>query len=305
MSHSRFTRTPGLAAIAVSASLSAATAQAGPVEIIYSAENALYGAGYDIGKADGWMDDTLRSAIRRYQSRTDELKATGNLDPQTLSALGIAHGGVGTISDNAVPNRNAAMAALGLGEQRFGSGSSTSRPVAAALKPEVRPQSDPDPEPEAEPALPEEPETKPTTDVAAISEQEPRQESSAPVESEPAPAPRETAASTLDEPTKAPTREPAAEPEPQPEPQRETTLAAEPEDEAAVEVATAEEPSGADSELPDEPTAAGPPEASEPAEVAEPSVAAEPSADSDPEPTTQSSGGFFSSLFDFLFGWLI
>ncbi len=185
MSHSRFTRTPGLAAIAVSASLSAATAQAGPVEIIYSAENALYGAGYDIGKADGWMDDTLRSAIRRYQSRTDELKATGNLDPQTLSALGIAHGDTGTISDNAVPNRNAAMAALELGEQRFGSGSSTSRPVAAAPKPEVRPQ--PEPEPEAEPALPEEPETQPTTDVAAIDEQEPRQESSAPARTGPCP----------------------------------------------------------------------------------------------------------------------
>ncbi len=120
MSHSRFARAPGFAALAVSVSFCAVAAQAGPVETIYSAENALYGAGYDIGKADGWMDNTLRSAIRQYQSGHDELQATGNLDPQTLSALGITLGSNSTVSGNDVADRTAAMAALGLSEERFG-----------------------------------------------------------------------------------------------------------------------------------------------------------------------------------------
>jgi len=89
MSQSCFTRASGITAAAVLASFCAVAAQAGPAETIYSAENALYGAGYEIGKADGWMDNTLRSAIRQYQSSSDELQATGNLDPQHYQRWGL------------------------------------------------------------------------------------------------------------------------------------------------------------------------------------------------------------------------
>lgn len=302
MSHSRYTRTPVVLAATIAASF-CAVAQAGPVKTIYSAENALYGAGYEIGKADGWMDNTLRSAIRQYQSEHDELKANGNLDPQTLSALGIAHGDNSTISGNTVADRSAAMAALGLEENRSGSGSA-GREIAAAPAAEAQPEPEtvPEPEaesvPEAEPAPLEEPETEPAADIASISEEKFRQE---PVEQ----ATEEPVEPATEEPVTEP-EPPArtAEPEPQPEsePAVETELATAPEEEVLVEVVTVEEPTEADFELPEEPTAAGNPEVSEPAEEAE--VVQTPTSPRT-EPASQSSGGLFSSLFDFLFGWLI
>lgn len=48
MSQSRFTRAPGITAAAVLASFCAVSAQAGPVQTIFAAENALYGAGHEI-----------------------------------------------------------------------------------------------------------------------------------------------------------------------------------------------------------------------------------------------------------------
>lgn len=257
MSHSRSSRTPAVLAATIAASF-CAVAQAGPVETIYSAENALYGAGYEIGKADGWMDNTLRSAIRKYQSSTGELQATGNLDAKTLSALGVTPDGNGAINGNTVPDRKVAMAALGLEEKRF-SADTASRTIAAAPQPEVQP------EPAAKPES--EPEIEPDVEIA--------------------------------EPEITP--EPVAEPEPQPEPKpvAEKELAATPEAEAPVEVSSVEEAPEADFKLPEEPTAAGIPEVSEPA------VVKEASASSRTEPAPQSSGGLFSSLFDFLFGWLI
>ncbi|MDL0433484.1 peptidoglycan-binding protein [Marinobacter sp. TBZ242] len=284
MSHSRSTRTPAVLAATIAASF-CAVAQAGPVETIYSAENALYGAGYEIGKADGWMDNTLRSAIRQYQSGNDELQATGNLDPQTLSALGISPEDNSTISDNAVLDRQAAMAALGMSEERFGSGSA-SRRIAAAPKPEPKPEPEPEPERVVQPDP--EPEVQPEPEIAVQEKPEPEPVASAPAEPEVVP-PREP---TAEPELASQTTEPVAESIPEPElTVAEPETKAAPEAETMVEVSAVEESSEADVQLPDEPTAAGNPEISE--------------APDESEPLVQSSGGFFSSVFDFLFGWLI
>ena len=48
---------------------------ASPTHTVFAAENALYGSGYDIGTADGWIDTKLRTAIRQYQSDRPELSA--------------------------------------------------------------------------------------------------------------------------------------------------------------------------------------------------------------------------------------
>lgn len=282
MSHSRFTRMPGfLAALTVSF---CAVAQADPADTIFAAENALYGAGYDIGKADGWMDDTLRSAIRKYQSGREGLQATGDLDPQTLSALGIAVKDGDAVTGNSARSREGAMADAGISKQRFGS-PSAKQPIAAAPEPEVKPEPVP------------------------VSTEAPT------LEEESAPAP-ETIVATNDKPVIQPETELAQDPKPEPQ------IAEEPETEP-VAVAAVEEPSTVDAEpsvalnvpseateetstdvdyqLPEEPTASGNPE------ISESSQATSSTSDNTSESTTvaKSSGGFFSSLFDFLFGWLI
>lgn len=65
--------------------------------------------------------------------------------------------------------------------------------------------------------------------------------------------------------------------------------------------ATEETSTDVDYQLPEEPTASGNPE------ISESSQATSSTSDNTSESTTvaKSSGGFFSSLFDFLFGWLI
>ena len=294
MSHSRFTRMPGfLAALTVSF---CAVAQADPADTIFAAENALYGAGYDIGKADGWMDDTLRSAIRKYQSGREGLQATGDLDPQTLSALGIAVKDGDAVTGNSARSREGAMADAGISKQRFGS-PSAKQPIAAAPEPEVKPEPVP------------------------VSTEAPT------LEEESAPAP-ETIVATNDKPVIQPETELAKDPKPEPqiaeEPETEPVAVAAVEEPSIVEeTSTVEELSTVDAEpsvalnvpseateetstdvdyqLPEEPTASGNPE------ISESSQATSSTSDNTSESTTvaKSSGGFFSSLFDFLFGWLI
>ena len=294
MSHSRFTRMPGfLAALTVSF---CAVAQADPADTIFAAENALYGAGYDIGKADGWMDDTLRSAIRKYQSGREGLQATGDLDPQTLSALGIAVKDGDAVTGNSARSREGAMADAGISKQRFGS-PSAKQPIAAAPEPEVKPE------------------------PAPVSTEAPT------LEEESAPAP-ETIVATNDKPVIQPETELAQDSKPKPqiaeEPETEPVAVAAVEEPSIVEeTSTVEELSTVDAEpsvalnvpseateetstdvdyqLPEEPTASGNPE------ISESSQATSSTSDNTSESTTvaKSSGGFFSSLFDFLFGWLI
>lgn len=59
---------------------------------IFAAQNALYGAGFDIGKADGNMGPALQAAVKKFQESQSGLKATGDLDTATLAALGVSEG---------------------------------------------------------------------------------------------------------------------------------------------------------------------------------------------------------------------
>ena len=99
----------------VGAALAAGSvAQASSVQTVFSAENALYGAGYSIGQADGWIDDNLLAAVRQYQADRPGLSATGKLDSPTLAALGISGSGSQLMDDNVVANREVARKELGL-----------------------------------------------------------------------------------------------------------------------------------------------------------------------------------------------
>lgn len=293
MSHSRFTGMPGfLAALTVSF---CAVAQADPADTIFAAENALYGAGYDIGKADGWMDDPLRSAIRKYQSGQEGLQATGDLDPQTLSALGIAVKDGDAVTDNTARTREGAMAEAGISKQRFGS-PSAKQPVAAAPEPEVQPE--PAPVSTEAPTLEEE--AAPVPDAILATDDTPV------IQPEPETAQASMQApQTVEEPESKPVAVAAAE---EPSIVEETstveklsTVDAAPS--VALNVpseATEETSTDVDYQLPEEPTASDNPEISESLQ------ATRSSSDNTSESTVaKSSGGFFSSLFDFLFGWLI
>lgn len=309
MSHSRFTRMPRplMAAAVVSF---CAVAHAGPAETIFSAENALYGAGYDIGTADGWIDTTLRSAIREYQSSHGGLQATGNLDPQTLAALGIAAKGSDTVTGNTVANREAAMSALGISEQRYGSPSAP-RTVAAAPEPEVQPE--PEPVEEIEDPVPA---TTLAMDDSEAFQAEPELTEPAPTETaktEPVVEPQAIAKATQEGPAETPATEQApeqdanlttdevpqtAEPEPQKAQASET---------APVDVAAAEEPAVIEEPVASEEPAVTLDVSSDATEETSTDVSFQASDEQNTsvDPKAQSSGGFFSSLFDFLFGWLI
>ncbi len=286
----------------------------GPLETIFSAENALYGAGYDIGRADGWIDDTLRRAIRKYQADTDELTVSGNLDAPTLDALGIRARSPRVIAGNAVSRQGQALAALNLQSPE------PSRPAAQPVSrsepaperaPEPAPQSTPEPAPEpvataqptpvppeataprAEPALETVPAEKPIVAEADIRKKERNPEEQS-VEITTSTAPEVADAEV---PESAETESVATE-----SAETESTEAENTESERATteRVAASDTPSADESiteetelvaGLPAEPTAAGPAPAKTHTEQQQPRV--------------QSGGGFFSSLFDFLFGWLV
>lgn len=152
-------RRPVVASIGRGVSVVAALAvcpmvQAASVQTVFSVENALYGAGYDIGKADGWIDDDLRAAVESYQSSQSGLAATGELDGDTLAALGINSGSISLAGGNRVATRDAALAALGLTENDFKRSSRPEkRPIVADKAPEpvkqvVRKADKPEPKPE-------------------------------------------------------------------------------------------------------------------------------------------------------------
>jgi hypothetical protein len=107
---------PFLRSATVGAALAvcSAGAQAASVQTVFSAENALYGAGYSVGQADGWIDDSLRAAVRQYQADRPDLTATGDLDAPTLDALGISGSRSQLMGGNVVANAEVARKELGL-----------------------------------------------------------------------------------------------------------------------------------------------------------------------------------------------
>jgi outer membrane biosynthesis protein TonB len=171
-------------ACVASALTACSMAQAASVQAVFSAENALYGAGYSIGEADGWVDDNLREALRQFQTDRPELAATGELDSDTLNALGISGQSSELMGGNVVASQGAARKELGLVVASLAS----SAPQPA---PEPQPRSKPEPEPE--PEIREEPEPEPEIVTAPP----------APVEPEPT-----TKARAQKQPESEPTSEP-------------------------------------------------------------------------------------------------
>ncbi|MEC7814905.1 MAG: peptidoglycan-binding protein [Pseudomonadota bacterium] len=262
--------------------------------MIYAAENALYGAGIDIGQADGWMDSTLRSAIRQFQNRHGELAVNGTLDAATLEALGIDYAPAMAISENHVGSAKAARLALNLP----GDSVPAARPQAVS---KIRPVTESTPQiiaraPAAKPA-PEVP-APPTTAVQPETAVEAR------------PQQPDTAAVVA-------SAEPADADEQAPSPEeRDVQIIAQARPATPVTPVTPAAEPDPISQLPTEPTSAGPAsthsvdaeptpvDESMPAATQTPAAASVAPAPAAREPR-ESRGGFLASLFDFLFGWLI
>ncbi len=289
-------RNPGIRG-SVIALLTAATFIGGahasqPEKVIFAAENALYGAGHDIGRADGWIDNQLRAAIRTYQ-REAGLKTNGNLDADTLKALGINVPSGATITANSVGSRTESMKGLGL-----------SIPKPKPVTPKVATA---EPEPVQEPTQ----QTVQTSPAKVQSTKKPEteesvvqvvtKETSKPIE-EKGPNEAEVVISETAKITVAESPQPNldASPETSPEPEPEIV------DKAPTATHADKDPVLA--RIPTEPTGAG---QSEPETTkTEPSTTEQIDT---PAPENQtvadrprsSGGGFFSALFDFFFGWLV
>jgi peptidoglycan hydrolase-like protein with peptidoglycan-binding domain len=61
-------------------------------QAVRSVQQALKQKGYDVGSVDGQMGPNTENALRQFQ-RAQGISQTGNLDQQTLSALGVEQGG--------------------------------------------------------------------------------------------------------------------------------------------------------------------------------------------------------------------
>ena len=280
-------RGPVIAMLTAAACLGTAQA-AEPEKVIFAAENALYGAGHDIGRADGWIDEQLRAAIRAYQAQNG-LQTNGNLDTATLKALGVTKTSSAPITANSVGSRKASLAQLGLSLPE----PAPNTPTIARAEPKPAPEPSPDPiqksseqgEPttllDAEPSK-----NQRVTEVTSKSTEVKPQEDVA----EAAPKTPEPVASKPPAPTSAPA------PAPEPAVAEETTPEA------------TKEPDPVLAQLPAEPTSAGPaePKAAD-TKKAQPiegeTTASTNSAVADNSHST--GGGFFSVLFDFFFGWLV
>lgn len=286
---------------------------ASPTHTVFAAENALYGSGYDIGTADGWIDTKLRTAIRQYQSDRPELSASGNLDSATLKSLGVEAAPALTIQSNSVASRSAARDQLGL--------TANARPPARSVA-AVVPESEPEPAPEVQEPEPE------TVEPEVVDTAEPRENQVAAVElaeqSAPAENPEPNMVEIQTEQSVTETSSSVSESSQAPA----TTVQ---ESAEVVEVVTGDNEELI-AQLPTEPTAAGPDEPlaveeeselsqTEPAQEVvvatttepEPVIVDAPAANASEsvanqetkaEPRPQSSGGFFSWLFDFFFGWI-
>jgi carboxyl-terminal processing protease len=55
---------------------------------VKSAQDALKAKGYDPGASDGAMGPRTRAAVRNFQ-KAEGLRATGRLDPETRTKLGV------------------------------------------------------------------------------------------------------------------------------------------------------------------------------------------------------------------------
>lgn len=256
-----------------------ALAEANSVNVIYASENALYGAGYDIGRADGWMDETLRRAVRDYQTRAGNLSVTGDLDSATLSALGISETSGRAVSGNVVASKAEALAALGMSAKSTDSTPRPQRQPKPAFSVQELPV-EPKPEPVRKQALSNP--TPATAKVVAKAKPAPTN----PVEvTPPVVEARPQTPKVVAAPSEAPVPEPVAPAAPSSPPSPEVAELA--------------------SQQPEEPAGADQPEASDgPTSVAEEVEATSQAASTEVKPEKKSRN-IFGTLFDFLFGWMV
>ena len=282
-------RGPVIAMLTAAACLGTAQA-AEPEKVIFAAENALYGAGHDIGRADGWIDEQLRAAIRAYQAQNG-LQTNGNLDTATLKALGVTKTSSATITANSVGSRKASVAQLGLSLPKPASNT----PTIARAEPEPAPAPEPTPDPIQKSSEQGEPTT--SLDAEPDENQIDTEGTSKSTEVKPLEKVAEAAPKTP-EPVASEPPAPISAPAPAPEP-------------AVAEETTQEatkEPDPVMAQLPSEPTSAGPaePKATETKKVQPIEGENTASTNSAVADNSQSTGGgFFSVLFDFFFGWLV
>jgi putative peptidoglycan binding protein len=284
-------------------------AQAASVQAVFSAENALYGAGYSIGQADGWIDDNLREALRQFQADRPGLAATGELDSDTLNALGIAGQSSELMGGNVVASREAARKELGLVV------ASLTKP-APQPAPEPQPRSKPEPQPEpvvaAVSAPVPEPEPKPAPEPVVVEKAAPVAKKAPETRAEPEPEPQVVTAQP--EPAKPePTAQTRVQKQPESEPTSEpiqiasiTRSDSQPVNKNKPEVKQVEAEGAGDKSVEvasDDVNDVASTEATQGAQqVAEP-----PLGSSSPErpASSESSGNFLTKMFDFLFGWLV
>lgn len=278
---------PAIALLAAATCIGTAQA-AEPERVIFAAENALYGAGHDIGRADGWLDNQLRAAIRVYQ-RENGLQISGNLDADTLKALGINIPSGGTITANYVGSRTESMEGLGLSLPK--PEPVTPKVATAEPEPVQKPtqQSDQQSPGKAQPA--KNPKTEDALDQIV------KNETSKPVADEALDEPEVAISNTAEIAVAEP---PQPNPEVSPEPKPEIV------DKAPSATNVDTDPVLA--QIPTEPTSAG---QSEPQTMKTEPSTTEQIGTTAPENQTvadrprSSGGGFFSALFDFFFGWLV
>ncbi|WP_286222726.1 peptidoglycan-binding protein [Marinobacter apostichopi] len=288
-----------------------AQAQAESVKVIFSVENALYGAGYDIGRADGWMDKALKQAVRDYQARNGALKISGILDTETLSALGVSNISGRAVSGNVVASKTAALSALGISE--------TQTQVQTQTQPKAKPQRRLQPKPAftvkeivPEPAPTPVAEQQPKPQVQ-LQSQPSKQTDPATPEAAPTVAAQTSVTPPAREVTK-PSPEPKAKPAPQsvdkPAPSTDVAKVKSPAPETA-------EPTSAETvawmkQLPNETTASEKPEhttVNEPVAQAPkaeaPETATAEAAQKEQPAKPENERNIFGSLFHFLFGWMV
>ncbi len=96
-------------------------------------QQALQGKGHDVGGVDGIMGPRTQSALRQYQ-QAHGMQATGRLDQQTGSSLGLSSGGTnrsgaGSTGGSMNPGSTGSSGAGTTGNSSGGTGSaSTTRP---------------------------------------------------------------------------------------------------------------------------------------------------------------------------------
>jgi peptidoglycan hydrolase-like protein with peptidoglycan-binding domain len=89
---------------------------------VRAAQQALKQQGFDVGQVDGQMGPETESALRQFQ-QSKGLPQSGNLDQQTLSALGVEQNGTpsqGSSSQGSSSQGNASQGATGSGSSSMG-----------------------------------------------------------------------------------------------------------------------------------------------------------------------------------------